>query len=985
MSARNRFKYDQAVLLLVFFLSGFSALIYQLAWVRTFGLVFGVTVYAVSTVLTAFMAGLAFGSYLFGKMVDRFKNAFSLFILIELGIGIFALLFPLSFKLLTAIYISVQQNFSTDFYTSSLIRFAFSFLFLLFPTTLIGGTLPVLSKIYVRRFDQLGGDMGRLYSINNLGAFLGCFAAGFILIQVLGTTSSIILAAFINLTNAGIITLISRKHITKTLDTETELTEEAEKGTKYPKIVLHIVLWVFAIEGFTTLSYEVIWTRILLGYSFDKSVYFYSTVILSFIFGLTLGSFLIAKWVDRKKDLLSLLGWMEISIGLIAVLLLPLFTKVGDYLSLIRPMYVDGWLKNLGREYFFFFIMMTLPVILMGTTFPIVAKIYTTNREKLGTKIGLIGFLDTAGSIFGAFAAGFILIPLAGVVKSAILTAALNISIGIAVLLFHPFVKRKIKMIAITSVLFSAAIALSLVPSDKFFRNWLTRQPADRLLFYDESVGSTIAVPQHLDGIKELTIDGATTADASYGDIRVHKSQGYLPLLFHENPEDILIIGMGMGVTAQSMIQSYTKQLDCVEICPAVFKAARDVFDKENKNVSAHPLFNRIIEDGRSYMLMTKKKYDIISSNGIHARLSPNIYTKEFYEICRSSLKPDGMMCQWFPSNWMSELDFKMLIKAFVEIFPHTTLWVVNASQVVLLGTPSALVIDFQNLAAGLGTDKVQQDLKVSHLNTPYSFLAQYICSENELSRYVAEVPANTDNRAQVEFSRYMNKARNPNIIWDLIDLKRGLDDCLTDLADSEEERSQIRHEIDRYYQAEKHFMIANIVNFYRDRPQDMVEELKKASELVPEYYQYHESLAIIYYRSQMFAESLLEMNRVIGLQPDIASHYENLGRLYMDSGELENAVKAFQTAIELDDGLAVSHNYLGLLYSSQKQFEKAEEHFKKAAAFYPEFIDAHYNLGILYSLQKKKQLALRSFERCEEIDPDYKDLDQWIDRTHNL
>jgi spermidine synthase len=164
----------KTILSVIFFFSGVSALIYQVIWIRMLGQVFGLTIFAVSTVLTAFMAGLALGSYVFGKLIDTHRDPLLVFLLLELGIGMFALLFPLFLRLLTTIYVSLAAAVQPNVFVNSMFRFVVSFILLLFPTTLMGGTLPVLSRYYVKTLSHLGGNVGLLYSVNNLGAVTGC-------------------------------------------------------------------------------------------------------------------------------------------------------------------------------------------------------------------------------------------------------------------------------------------------------------------------------------------------------------------------------------------------------------------------------------------------------------------------------------------------------------------------------------------------------------------------------------------------------------------------------------------------------------------------------------------------------------------------------------------------------------------------------------------------------------------------------------------
>ncbi|MBN1481021.1 tetratricopeptide repeat protein [candidate division KSB1 bacterium] len=964
-------KKRRSILLIVFFFSGATALVYQLAWIRMFGFVFGVSVFAISTVLTAFMTGLALGNYLFGRLVDTSKNALTLFAFLQLGIGSFALTFPFTFKAFEFFYLSFHQLFPTSFYISSLIRFVFSFFFLLIPTTLMGGTLPVLTKYFVKNLGNLGHNVGTLYSVNNLGAFIGCFAAGFLLVQMWGTTETIVLAAVINIIIAFVVFYIHTKGTKGKIEKVPLVSENIDKSgqTTYSGFIVKLALWVFVVEGFTTLSYEVIWTRILVGFSFDKSVYFTSTVILSFIFGLSVGSWLVSFFVDRHKNLPALLGWIEMGIGLVAIALLPVFSKIGAYLESVRPLYVGSWLFHMGREYFIFFIVMLFPVILMGATFPIVSKIYTQHINQLGTRIGVVGALDTVGSIFGSFVAGFIFIPFLGVVNAVLLTAAINLAIGFIIFFFQPYMRKTSKIIVGLTILVCAVFLLRTVPGKAYFQTWLTSQPEDRLIFYKEGTAATVSIPQHLDGTKALSINGAISGEASPGDLEVHRLEGYLPYLLHDNPENALLIGLGTGVTANCLIQSDMKYVECVEICPEVVEAAEHSLGEENSHVVKNQKFTGIIEDGRSFLLITEVKYDIITSSGIHPRMSPTIYTSEFYQICRDHLTENGVMCKWFPSNWLSTDEFKMLLKSFIDVFPYSSLWVGNASQAILIGKTEPLVINLDMLSRKMKRDKIFHDLAASGMETPSKLLAKFICHDDSLTKYLGDVSVNSDDNPAVEYSRYMNKARNPEIIRDLIDLKHGQSHLLMQKSDS----LMIAHdEFERYWRAEKYFMIANIINFTGDRLPDMLNALNRAIELDSTNIRYRESLAIILYKNAKYQEALAHMLRIIELQPDCGPHYENAGRIYFDIQDKNRAFDMFRRALQINPELALSRYYLALLYASENKLNRSIAELKKVIELYPRFISAHFDLGVLYSSLNNIESAKACFNKCLEIQPDH-------------
>jgi spermidine synthase len=842
---------QRSLLFLVLFFSGVTALVYQIIWIREFGQVFGVHVYSMTTVLTAFMAGLALGSLIFGRIVDKKDNPLRVFFLLELGIGLFALLFPFLFDALSKGYGLLAQHTTLSNYGQQLVRFVFAFLFLLIPTTLMGGTLPVIIKYFVRRLGNVGGGVSTLYALNNLGAVVGGFLAGFVMIRLLGIQTSLTIAALLNLANALITWVIARTFRKITLQTDehyiqeekiVKKTEDDKVVYKLPKPVVRLVLWVFAIEGFTTLAYEVIWGRILISFSFDKTVYFSTVIVVSFIFGLSLGSFLLRKWIDRGKHLLAFLGFIEVGIGLISFILLLFFSWLAPFLAEQREL-TDTWMQVAGKEYFIFFVLLSIPTTLMGFTFPVVSKLYNQNIKNLGKRMGIIGFMDTIGSILGSFVAGFILIPFLGVVISFLVVVFINIIIGLLVFLSHPTMKKHLKY-AISGGTVVILLILSLMVPDRRYFNWWDQldykktffgEHYTRLLFYDEGVGATVTVREYPfgDGYLALNVNGHNTAYSTDKDRRVNGLLGYLPYILHPDPNNAIVIGYGMGVTAHSLVQPDIKHIDIAEIVPEVLEAS-SLFSKWNHNVLDNPKVEAHIEDGRSMIYMSKdKKYDIITSNAIHPRLSNNIYTRDFYQICKEKLADEGIICQWIPPNWLNEREYKSLINGFVDAFPHSQMWYINEYSTLLVGKKQPMELDYGLIRDKMAdNDKLQKEMADFGIPDPFMLLSQFIFDSEDLKEYTRDAPVNTDNQPIVEFSKVINIAPSVPVLNTIRQADPDYREMLVNVDDAEYNMQTILQRIQsyrKYHKAHIGSIIRSVKRFERmNRQQEKSEKEKQ-------------------------------------------------------------------------------------------------------------------------------------------------------------
>jgi len=764
------------ILFTVLFLSGVSALIYQIVWIRRFGLVFGVDVFTMATVLSAFMGGLAIGSLIFGRMADKVKSPLRLFMLLECGIGLFAVLFPFTFKGLINIYTPIIQNSGLTEYSGQVVKFIFSFAYLLIPTTLMGGTLPVIFKFFVKELKSLGWHVSNLFALNNFGAVLGCFLAGFILIKTFGITASLYIAAAINLINALVVFFIS-KNISPEhdiLEDESNIPDITDASNILPKPLLRLVLWVFAIEGFTTLAFEVIWTRIFIGFSFDKTTYFFSVIVLGFVFGLSLGSFLISKWVDKRKNLVTILAILEVLIGLVSLALLMAFSKISLTLNLERTVF-DPWMKIIGKEYIIFFLILIIPATLTGMVYPIVSKLYADNIEKLGNRMGTIGFLDTIGSVVGAFIAGFVLIPLIGVVMSFIAIVVINIILGVLLLTFNESVKKKLKIILLSGTLVLSTLLILKAPNKKYFSWWdksryeLWTNFVEKVPFYYEGVDATVTLRQYHNYIA-LNINGHNTAYTSLKDQIVNRMLGYVPYMVNSHPKRALVIGFGLGFTVESLIQPEIDTVDVAEICTGVIKSGL-VMNEWNNAALKHPKVHTYLEDGRELLFKTRNRYDIITSNAVHPRLSNNIYTQDFYDLCRNRMNKGGIMCQWATPNWLNEMEFKAQVKAFINAFKYCQLWYINEYTIILIGSEDPIIINYAIIAERFKDSKVKEDLGKINMTEPFEFVSQFSIERNVLMKYCQDAPSNTDDFPIVEFSKTVNLAPDTSALQFIYDV----------------------------------------------------------------------------------------------------------------------------------------------------------------------------------------------------------------------
>jgi spermidine synthase len=787
----------------VSFLSGAAALIYQITWIKRFSNLFGLHILSVSLVLGTFMAGLALGSLIFGRISDR-KNPVLLFVILESALAAFAFLFPFLFQRLSVLYTFFAGLFQQSVTDYQFLRFVLAFLFLIIPSTCIGGTLPVLVRIITKHIGQLGKNLGLLYAINNLGALAGCLISGFILIRNIGISGSLTTGGLLNLFNVVFILLllylpaikrsqslinlpsakpslsllnvsvakssgteISAKPSTKILDQDFSC-EIRSHLKPLPVKILILLLVVFAFEGFTTLSFEVLWTRVFTEFSYDKTVYLYSVIIAGFIAGLSLGSFIISRYINRIKDLVAFTGWLETGIGFLSLLQLILATLYMPALIEKRELY-STWAGVSGHEYVLILIFIQFPVILMGMTLPVVGRLYAQNIQDLGRKIGIIGMLDTLGSIAGSIIAGFVLMPLMGVTRAIIFTALINIILGILIFGFHPEKKIQFRKSLIPAIIVSAILMLVLHPRDPYFKTKFGKKPGEEIVYYKEAACGTVTIHRYQLGYSALSINGVLFAYNTSDDLRSHRMLACMPYFFHPQPDNVLILGFGLGITAGFFTIADITGITVAEICPPVVQASALYFAYPNHDVRNDRRLELIPEDGRAWLLASGRKFDIITCDAIHPRFGNNLYTREYYETCRKHLNEEGVICQWMPTNWMTESEYRSLLKTFQSVFPAVSLWYVNRGVTLAVGTIGPADISIEKLLSQMDNRQVREDLAETDILGPEMLLARFCMKGEEYADYCREGKINTDNHPFVEYGKEFSMAPNPDILQSLL------------------------------------------------------------------------------------------------------------------------------------------------------------------------------------------------------------------------
>jgi len=776
---------------ILFFLSGATALIYQMVWMRELILVFGASMFAISTLLTAFMGGLALGSWYFGKRAERYANPLYVYALLELGIGAYAFLVPLMFTALLPLYRVLSHWFDFSFYAFSLVRFVLAVLILLFPTALMGGTLPVLAQRYKNQ-QSVGQSIGLLYAFNTLGAVAGVLGAGFILLPALGLKKSVFIAAGLN----GLISLMAyllgkRKAapIPLVLDPSPRVAvEEAglikkkrseQKERKKPARTpqgshtevrgRQVLLIVFAVSGFAAMVYEVIWTRIL-TLILGSTVYSYATMLGTYLLGLALGSFIFSLLLRHFKRPLLLFTLVQGGIALSCFageFVFPLLPTI--FLKIMETFHAWKLIRDTAK-FILSAAVMLVPTLLMGGVFPLVIHLLTVKGDAdkpLGAIVGKAYAVNTLGTIFGSFAVGFILLPSLGIQKSLHLAITLNAFLCLVLWFLFTQQERKQSPALAQSkgwatggvfgflliVTFSSPTWDPLMMSSDLFG----QRTKLNLLFYEEGISSTVTVVQHPTLTKEphltLAIDGKANASTT-GDMTTQLLVAHLPMLLVPEPaQEVMLIGHGSGITTGSMITHPVTKLVTLELEPAVIEGSR-FFDRFSGSVLDDPRVTLAMDDARNYLLRTDDRYDVIVSEPSHPWRSGSakLFTREFFQLGKKHLNPGGIFSQWIHFYGIRAQELKSVIRTFDTVFENVMIFYTDAGDLILLGSETPFKIDREEMTRRMAEAPVAKDLDRAQVYTVFDLWAHFMIGPKEIKSYVGNAVLNTDDFTLVEF-----------------------------------------------------------------------------------------------------------------------------------------------------------------------------------------------------------------------------------------
>ncbi len=694
----------------LFFLSGSTGLVFEVVFTRLLQHIFGSTAYAASTVLAAFMGGLAIGSAVLGRLADRVRRPLLVYGLVELAIGLYCVTAPRIFDYLTTLYVDLHQTYNLSLSSVTALQFSLSFAVILVPTILMGFTLPLLSRhVTHTEGDSVGGGVSRLYSINTAGAAFGTLTATFVLTEWLGTAGTIQWTAIANtlifLVSAGLAFTLPP------MDT-TAGPGDGEAGAapaRPPRPEGHrlMLLGAFA-SGCISFMYEVVFVHTLALVA-GTSVYAFGAMLFVFLMGLTVGARLARRRLEEGRvPPAGMFGIYQMFAGLIVVFSLPLWAYL-PYVFTAAGVISPGFLMRSVVRIVACGIMMFPPAILLGTAFPLLLGAAAKDKRWVGRSVGSLYFINTIGAILGATMSGFVIIPALGAQTTMAVLAACSLAIGaMFVLRFNPEEpKRRVVQVAVIVTL-GGLLLPAWAPKALNSTQWLYfsgPRAFDRVVFKHEDVhgGFTTVIERDFpDGTQKRTLltNGKFQGDDTT-QMNAQRAFAHLPMLHTPRLGDALIIGLGTGVTAGELALYDFNRIDIAELAPGIVEAARDWFDHVNRRVlTDDPRVHMIVDDGRNHLMLEDDKYDLITLeiSSIWFAGAASLYSVDFYDLLKDRLTEGGVLQQWVQFHHIETLDLIRIIGSLREVFPYVHLWE-SGGQGMLTATMKPRPFDMARIA----------------------------------------------------------------------------------------------------------------------------------------------------------------------------------------------------------------------------------------------------------------------------------------------
>jgi spermidine synthase len=785
----------------LFLVSGATGLLYEVAFSKVLATIFGATAYAISTVLSAFMAGLALGAFLGGRIAHRLRRPLAGYGVAEIGVGLLALLTPFAFDALESAYVSLA---SSSLLVTTIVRGALTFGVILVPTTCMGATLPILSRT---ARSQGEGVLPQLYAINTLGGALGSLLSAYLVLPWLGIRGTMHATAVLNVSIGLVAIFAGRRELlhdhhdatvavpTEPVATKAPETEAPAAGEEPPSpadsasLAPALLLFAFA-SGFLVFATEVVETH-LLALLIGNSAYAFGLMLAVFLLCLGFGAARASWLVQQREGSPSLTtAGLPRGLGLSALLLaltIPLWDQLPHFFSFAGKLTDDWTARELCRGLAAFAILV-LPTIFMGTSFPVLLSA-VARRRTVARDVAKLTIANTSGTILGSIVTGYVVLPLLGSQRSLQAIALVFGVLGLAALspkvlgrgapeapvAEQPGRRRTLGLTAVAMLVTLVLPPWDLARLTNGANVYFTHgPPPDDILFVREDVHGGVTTVVRRGEIVTMYTNGKFQGDDG-PEMAAQRHFAHFPALFLPREERALVIGLGTGVTLGTVAAYPFERIDLAEISPAIVDAARTFYAGPARHSLDDPRVSLHLNDGRNVLLLEQGQFDLITIEltSVWFAGASNLYSVEFYELCKSRLSEGGVLQQWVQLHHIRPRELATIVRTLRRSFAHVALFE-GGSQGILVASQTPLVASRARLDRLGSRAEVTDTLDGAKLE---SLLNELLLSDAELDALVADIAASeggpilsTDDNLFLEYATPKGN---------VLEYKRSLEDTL--------------------------------------------------------------------------------------------------------------------------------------------------------------------------------------------------------------
>ncbi len=763
------------ILLALFAGSGCAALIYEVVWFQLLQLVIGSSALSLGVLLGTYMGGMCLGSLLLPRFVSSREHPLRIYALIEASIGVCGLLVLFAYPLIDHVYAALGG----EGWWGIVLRVIIAAICLLPPTLLMGASLPAIAR-WVETTPQGVSWLGFFYGGNIAGAVFGSLLAGFYLLRVYDMPTATYAAVAINAAVAFISYRLAKKTAYQALDASGHGAAAAD-GSRG-------VLIAIALSGMCALGAEVIWTR-LLSLMLGATVYTFSIILAVFLVGLGIGSAAGSQWSRHHQGPRVALALCQLLLaGAVAWTAYMVSDSIPNWP--INPLLATSPWFNFQIDLMRCLWAMLPPACLWGASFPLALAAVASRGQDAGKLVGEVYAGNTIGGIVGALGFAVILIPWIGTQDSERLLIA---SSAIAALVVFVPMFKTLSKTAVAGLAASAVIVIMLISGVSempwlavaYGRRMMVSTNPGRPLYVGEGRNSSIVVSELPDGKHYFHVSGKVEASTEPYDMRLQRMLGHLPALLHPDPQSVLVVGFGAGVTAGTFVVHPTvRKITICELEPLIPPVSTKYFERENYNVLNDPRTQVFYDDARHYILTSKDQFDVITSDPIHpwVKGTSSLYSKQYFELVKQHLSPGGIVTQWVPLYESDEATVKSELATFFDVFPNGTIWGNDIDgegyDIVLLGQVAPLKIDLDALQARWDLPenaRVVRSLLPEGFRSPIDLLATYAGRARDLAPWLAHADINDDLSMRLQYLAGMglNFDRPAMIYNDMLEFRR--------------------------------------------------------------------------------------------------------------------------------------------------------------------------------------------------------------------